>query len=225
MTDPYTAPTADDSLSTELVEAPGTGAPAAGLDLPSLIGSRLCHDLISPLGAIGNGIELLSLSDAGGEAEIALISDSVEHANARLRFFRVAFGIASAEQRLGSPETRSILAGITRTGRLSVDWLPNVDLPRNEVKLAFLGLMCIESALPQGGLVTIQHDEDGWKLVGQARRLRAEPALWEPLAAGRAPAELAPAQVQFALLPHTLAAVSRRRTHVEISEAEITLRF
>ncbi len=54
-------------------------------DLAALIGSRICHDLISPIGAIGNGLELLSMAGAGGP-EVALISDSVSNANARIRF-------------------------------------------------------------------------------------------------------------------------------------------
>ena len=52
-------------------------------DLNSLIGSRICHDLISPLGAIGNGLELLSMSGFDGAPEIALIAESVENANSR----------------------------------------------------------------------------------------------------------------------------------------------
>jgi len=52
-------------------------------DLTALIGSRICHDLISPLGAIGNGVELLQLSGMGDSPEMALISESVTNANLR----------------------------------------------------------------------------------------------------------------------------------------------
>ena len=79
-------------------------------DLAALIGSRICHDLISPIGAIGNGLELLSMSGAGGP-EVALISDSVANANARIRFFRIAFGHASPEQGTSRSEILSILQG------------------------------------------------------------------------------------------------------------------
>ncbi len=71
--------------------------PSLSPDIASLIGSRISHDLISPIGAIGNGLELLSMSGAGGP-EVELISDSVANANARIRHFRIAFGLASAEQ-------------------------------------------------------------------------------------------------------------------------------
>jgi histidine phosphotransferase ChpT len=63
-------------------------------DLAALIGSRICHDLISPIGAIGNGVELLLMEASGKGPELSLISESVAAANARIRFFRVAFGAA-----------------------------------------------------------------------------------------------------------------------------------
>ena len=69
-------------------------------DLNALLGSRICHDLISPLSAIGNGIELLTLSGVDAPSEIALISESVDNANTRIRFFRVAFGAAREDQQI-----------------------------------------------------------------------------------------------------------------------------
>ena len=63
-------------------------------NLASLIGSRICHDLISPIGAICNGLELMQLDGRPISPEMTLISESVNHANARIRFLRVAFGMA-----------------------------------------------------------------------------------------------------------------------------------
>ena len=65
-------------------------------DLTALVGSRICHDLISPLGAIGNGLELLQLSGLPQGPEWALIAESVENASARIRFFRIAYGAADS---------------------------------------------------------------------------------------------------------------------------------
>ncbi|MEO0403208.1 MAG: histidine phosphotransferase, partial [Pseudomonadota bacterium] len=64
------------------------------VNLAALIGSRICHDLISPIGAINNGLELLGMSDQRDGPEIDLISESVENASARIRFFRIAYGAA-----------------------------------------------------------------------------------------------------------------------------------
>lgn len=90
-------------------------------DLAALIGSRICHDLISPIGAIGNGVELLAMTGAAGP-EVALIAESVAAANARIRFFRIAFGAAPADQRIGAPEVRSILDDLSRGGRFRWGW-------------------------------------------------------------------------------------------------------
>ena len=69
-------------------EAPVLPLPEGGL--AATLASRICHDLTSPLGAIANGLELLTLSDAQRTPELDLIAESVESANARLRFFRLA---------------------------------------------------------------------------------------------------------------------------------------
>ena len=91
--------------------------------LASLIASRICHDLISPVGAISNGLELVSLGGGMNQGpELDLITESVENANARIRFFRIAFGAAQSDANVSSAEVCAILDGITRGGRLNVHW-------------------------------------------------------------------------------------------------------
>ena len=123
--------------------------------LTDLIGSRICHDLISPLGAISNGVELLSMSGGPVGPEMNLISESVENANARIRFFRIAFGAAKATQIIGQSEVTSILQDLSRGGRLVTDWQAAGDMSRQYVKLAFLLHQCFESAMPWGGKITV----------------------------------------------------------------------
>ncbi|MFC2967255.1 histidine phosphotransferase family protein [Acidimangrovimonas pyrenivorans] len=194
--------------------------------LSALVGSRICHDLIGPLGAIGNGIELLGLDGAGGGAELDLITQSVRNAHARIRFFRIAFGAAAADARLGRPEIVAILADLTATGRLKADWHVPGDLPRREVKLAFLALQCLETAMPFGGRVTFSADARGWEARGRAPRLQPDPALWKLLEGTAAPeaAELSAAQVQYALLPLELARQQRRLT-AELEDGALRLRW
>ncbi len=170
-------------------------------DLNALLGSRICHDLISPLGAIGNGVELLSMAGISAAPEIALISESVENASARIRFFRVAFGAASSTQLLGREEIVSTIRDMTKGGRLEIDWQPRGDLARPEVKLAFLLLQCLESAMPWGGRITILKTADRWHLLGAADKLKIEAGLWEILANPAAEVEVTSANVHFALAP------------------------
>jgi histidine phosphotransferase ChpT len=194
-------------------------------DLTALLGSRICHDLISPIGAIGNGVELLMLDGMGSSPELALIVDSVANANARIRFFRVAFGSpGSSEQRISRSEVTAILTDLTRGGRLTLNWQSPDDLSRREVKLAFLAQQCLESAMPHGGTLDIQRGDTRWTLRAEAARLRIDSALWEYLSNPAAQADIGPGQVQFALLRDEIARQHRRLT-VEISDDVIRLSY
>lgn len=193
-------------------------------DLAALIGSRICHDLISPIGAIGNGVELLMMDRGGASPELALIAESVANANARIRFFRVAYGAAGGDARIARGEVASILADMVKGGRLQVEWISPPELSRAEVKLAFLLLQCLESAMAYGGRVRIERSETGWTMQGDAARLKIDPALWEILTERHPPAEIAAAQVHFALVPETLATQGRRLV-AELKDTAIKLTF
>ena len=175
------------------------------VDLAALLASRICHDLISPIGAIGNGLELLMMDAMSQGPEMALIAESVGHANARIRFFRVAFGAATADQRLGAAEAAGILSDMTQGGRLSIAWQTRPDLPRVEVKIAFLLLMCLESALAYGGKITVQVDGGRWQLVAQAAKLRLNAPLWDMLTNPAAAPDVTPATVHFPLAAQEIA--------------------
>lgn len=186
-------------------------------DLAALIGSRICHDLISPIGAIGNGVELMMMDRSAASPELALIAESVESANARIRFFRVAFGLAGSDQRIARSEVTGILSAMSRGGRLKLDWSSGTELDRRDVKLAFLLLQCLESALPYGGTIRAAqssaaqkegaHPSGGWQIIAEAARMRAEPRFWDmfsPAFAGLPSRDcegtpIAASHVQFAL--------------------------
>lgn len=170
-------------------------------NLAALVGSRLCHDLISPIGAIQNGLELLSL--AGGDSqspEMALIQDSCQNASARIRFFRVAFGHASMTQMMGQREVLSTLTAIGKGGKFTAEWNVGDDLPRSEVQLAFLAYLCCETALPYGGTIRFERDAAGWSIGASGPRMKVDEELWSLLNTPR-PSEIPTAdRVHFALL-------------------------
>lgn len=190
-------------------------------DLSALIGSRICHDLVSPLGAISNGVELLGMSQPPSP-ELALISESVAHALARIRMFRLAFGAVRGEQRISGREIASILEGLGKGGKIRFEWSMPTDLPRREAKLLLLLVQCCESAMAWGGVLTLGQAAQGWRLDARAPRLRLEPALWGPLACGTAPADPRPSEVHFALVPPMLE-VTGRSLQLETTEEEIHL--
>ena len=193
-------------------------------DISALLGSRICHDLISPLGAISNGVELLEMSGAQMGPELQLISESVENANARIRFFRVAFGIASPDQTIGAPELRAILDDLGKGSRMRVEWDSPGDVPRAEAKLIFLTLLCLETAMPWGGITTVQHARQTWSVTGQSDRMKIDTALWASLADTGTGSNHSAAEVQFVLLPMLCRELDRSLT-LDMSETEITARF
>ncbi|MFU8882343.1 MAG: histidine phosphotransferase family protein [Rhodobacterales bacterium] len=193
-------------------------------NLAALIGSRICHDLISPIGAITNGLELMQMSGSTLTPEVALVTESVGNANARIRFFRVAYGLASTKQSMGRPEIISILKDGAVGARVSVDWGPLDPVPRDEVRLVFLALQCFETAMPFGGQITVTREAGQWELTGAADRMRQMPDLWASLQAPDAITEITPAQVQFALLP-SLLADEARQISLRLTEADIVMRF
>lgn len=153
---------------------------AAG-DLAALLGSRLCHDLVSPLGAIGNGVELLEMSpDFPGLAqspELRLISEAVGAARARIQAYRMAFGMAQGEQRIGLAELRRLLDGIAAQGRLTITLDADGDFARPEIRMLVLAVMCMESAMPWGGRVIVLRDGPQWRLVAECDRSKVDPTL------------------------------------------------
>ena len=193
-------------------------------DLAALLGSRICHDLISPIGAISNGLELMMMDGSQGGPEMVLISESVANANARIRFFRVAYGVAQAEQRMGRSEVQSIVSDLTRGGRLQIDWQSEADLLRREVKIAFLLIQCLESAMAYGGKIQVVMRDGRWLMTGTANRLRIEAELWEILVLPDSSAAVAPSQVQFPLVAEELSK-SQLRLTTELTATEIRLNF
>lgn len=190
-------------------------------NLAELIGSRICHDLISPIGAIGNGLELLELTGSAKGPELDLIADSVSNASARIRFFRIAFG-AAGDQDLGRSEIVSVLNGITKGTRLAVQYVPAEPQPRSLIRLAFLAMQCCETAMPMGGAVRIEINDDRWNVTGTAEQMKLDPSLWGHLKGEKA--TVTPAQVQFALLP-MLAADLKRGISVETRDDGVSLHF
>jgi len=193
------------------------------VNLAALIASRICHDLISPIGAINNGLELLGMSGDLGGPELELIADSVGNANARIRFFRVAYGSAS-DQQMGRAEVVSILEDMCRGARLQYQWSPLDACNRREVRLAFLALQCLETALPYGGKAKVFCADGKWTVIGEATKINVDDDLWARISGGQSRATVTPALVQFAMLPE-VAKEMGRTVRVEQSLDKITINF
>jgi histidine phosphotransferase ChpT len=191
--------------------------------LAALVASRICHDLVSPLGAIANGLELMALTgEASPESE--LIAESVASANARLRFFRVAYGICGPGQVTARGEIASTLQAISRGGRLAYEWEPSGDAPREEVRPVLLLLQCLETAMPMGGRIRVTREDATWVVTGHGSGMRVDEGLWLALQAPDGAPPDAPGLVQFALLPGLLRDLGRP-LEVAIEPQRIVARF
>lgn len=175
--------------------------PESNPSLAALVGSRLCHDLISPIGAIQNGLELLEMSSGQANGpELALIQESSASATSRIRFFRVAFGGAKDGQVMGHREIATNLTDMTTGSRIQTEWATEGDQKRTEVQLAYLAFLCAETSLPTGGKVSFVRDDLGWHITATGSRVSVDAALWKMLEAGQNHPDLSPDKVQFALL-------------------------
>lgn len=134
------------------------------LDLAALLCSRVCHDVISPVGAIVNGLELLEEekdADMRGEA-IGLIKRSAANASARLQYSRLAFGAAgSAGAAIDTGDAEQVARNLFANERTTLTWnAPRLLLPKNKVKVLLNLCLIANTAIPRGGDITVSIDGD-----------------------------------------------------------------
>ena len=144
----------------------GNSSPAPdALDLAALLCSRVCHDLISPVGAIVNGLEVLDDNPKPEDRDFALdlIRKSAKTASARLQFCRLAFGAAgSAGAQIDLGDAHNMAKGHIEDGKITLTWnLPRLLLPKNRVKLLLNMLVIAQQTIPRGGTLTIDPVGDG----------------------------------------------------------------
>ncbi|MPZ56202.1 MAG: histidine phosphotransferase [Rhizobiales bacterium] len=129
------------------------------LDLAALLCSRVCHDLISPVGAIVNGLEVYEEDndEATKSFALQLIKKSANSASARLQFCRLAFGAAgSAGAEIDLGDAENMARGFIEDDRVKLNWnLPRQLLPKNRVKLLLNMLIIAGQTIPRGGTLTV----------------------------------------------------------------------
>ncbi len=149
----------------------------AGLDLAALLCSRVCHDLISPTGAIVNGLEVLedSKDDETRDFALALIKKSAGQAAARLQFCRLAFGAAgSAGAEINLVDAETVARGFAEDDKVKLAWnLPRVLAPKNRVKLLLNLLLVATQAIPRGGTLSVEGDAlAGFRITARGMNAR-----------------------------------------------------
>lgn len=162
----------------DAVPGPADALPVDGAELAAYVAAKLCHDFVSPSGAIMSGLDLLNDPTAQDMREdaLGLIQQSATKLVALVHFCRVAFGAATSSERFTGDELYGLVAGMVQGGRATLDWRvtePEFSKPaaRALINLAYL----TASALPSGGTATISTMRDGNRvvLVGTAEGARA----------------------------------------------------
>jgi histidine phosphotransferase ChpT len=161
------------------------------LDLAALLCSRVCHDLISPTGAIVNGLEVLEENGSDEETKsfaLDLIKKSAKTASARLQFCRLAFGAAgSANAQIDLEDAQIMARAFIEDEKTTLAWNPpRVLLPKNRVKLLLNMLIIAGQTIPRGGALTVDPigagESMGFRITARGISLRipqAVPALLE----------------------------------------------
>jgi histidine phosphotransferase ChpT len=130
------------------------------LEFSAFLVSRVCHDLVGPLGAVVNGLEVLEDErDAAMRADaLKIVTSSAAQALARLQFMRLAFGAAgSAGAELDLGEVGRLIGGLFETGRITLEWEPqHSQWPKDWAKLLMNAVLIGADCLPRGGVVRVE---------------------------------------------------------------------
>lgn len=177
-------------------------------ELASMVGSRICHDLVNPLGALGNGLELLSMQNPALGEMAGLLAESLAAASARLQFFRIAFGATPAE-RMAEAEIARLVTDYAAGRRLKITWQAAGDRTRTETRLAFLLLLCLETAMPRGGRIGVTDEGGRLQIDAAADDMRHDTPHWAALRDSTPMPEATPALVQFPLAAAAMAQFPR----------------
>ena len=162
-----------------------SGTSIDALDLAALLCSRVCHDLISPVGAIVNGLEMLEEETDQETKDLAeqLIKKSAGTASAKLQFCRIAFGAAgSAGAQIDTGDAEKISRGFFEDDKTKLAWnLPRALLPKNRVKLLLNLLLIAGQGIPRGGTLTVDPlgsgEAMGFKVNAAGANAKVPPAV------------------------------------------------
>jgi histidine phosphotransferase ChpT len=156
------------------------------LDLAALLCSRVCHDIISPVGAIANGLELMDDPEVDAEMKataLDMVRSSAKAATAKLKFCRIAFGASgSAGAQIDMGEAGEMAKAFVGDEKIKLDWqAPRENRPKAEVKLVLNMLMLAMAGIPRGGLVTVTVEGRNFVVSAKGERAKVPQAMADVL--------------------------------------------
>ncbi|MEM8877120.1 MAG: histidine phosphotransferase family protein [Pseudomonadota bacterium] len=148
-------------MTSQAAPVPSSSAKSApdAMELAALLTSKVCHDLISPIGAVNNGLEVLADENSADMRDFAmdLIQKSAEQASAKLKFCRMAYGAGSAAgSEINLDDAGSVAEGFFQSDKMTISWnAPNENVAKDSVKLLLNLAVIASSAIPRGGELAI----------------------------------------------------------------------
>ncbi len=196
------------------------------VDLASLLCSRLCHDLMSPVGALNNGLELLADEQDADMRErcMELLAESAKTTANKLKFFRLAFGAGGGfGEKIDTGEAKAALEGLLSSGKVELGWMSAQEkLSKGATKLLLnLALIAGDSLVRGGRLDVGVESEGGTEIVIRAEgpRIALDPAIRDTLL-GRTGAAVEPRSAG-AWLAQSLAAEAGRTIQLSQPSDEV----
>ena len=159
-----------------------TDARLSDLDLAALLCSRVCHDVISPVGAIANGLELYDdpeMDEDTRQTALDMVRSSARTASAKLKFCRIAFGAAgSAGAIIDMGEAGETAKAFVGSEKVRLDWLaPRENRPKQQVKLVLNMMLMAMAGVPRGGVITIEAEGASFTARAQGDRAKVPEAV------------------------------------------------
>ncbi|MCB1477676.1 MAG: histidine phosphotransferase family protein [Tepidamorphaceae bacterium] len=166
--------------------------PPGPMELAALLTSKVCHDLISPVGAINNGLEVMADKNNADMHDFALdlVNKSAAQASCKLQFCRMAYGAgSSAGSEIDMGEAGQVARGFIESERTKLAWnAPAGALAKDKVKLLLNLVTIAGTIIPRGGEITVSVDPAAGALDIAARGTNAKiPAGVADLVAGKVP--------------------------------------
>ena len=200
------------------------------VDLASLLCSRLCHDLLSPVGALNNGLELMADEQDPEMREkcLELLNESARASANKLKFFRLAFGAAGGfGDQIDTREAKAALEGLFGAEkRVELGWvIADDELPKGAVKLLLNLALIAGDALVRGGRLDVGAEQgDRLELVIRAEgpRILLDPSLRETMLKGSSGGTVEP-RAAGAWLAHELAAQAKGEIRLSDPADEVLL--
>lgn len=192
--------------------------PGLAPSLAALVASRICHDVIGPVGAISNGLELVeTLGDTATPEDFSLISDSAQAARARIEFMRIAFGRPGVQGKVTISDLEQILRAAYPSERLKISINASAqECEPSVMREISLAVMCAEKALPRGGSILVTGEKSGVTVSATGNPCKLPERFSSILNSTHTPAA-EPNEVEFALLRDAAAGDG---CHMQITQSD-----